>query len=425
MRNSLIKICHINYFAVHGGAAIAAMRLHQALLEQKAASSFMAVVHENQPGVIPLGTPGKYRLMRQFQRLVHYTYHFAKSTNYSGHTFEFFPGRLLPEILNRNPDIIHLHGIVGEMMSVPEIGKLCRHANVVWTFHDGWPYNGTEQYFIPGTLPRYRDGYTRDNHTDGGLDLDRFYWNRKCRHWENMPLHIISPSGYLAREIRESILFHNTPLTIIPHGLSADEFAPGDRNLACAKLHLNPAVEYIGLAAVDFRNRVKGGDLVQTLLAELAKENKRTVLLVAGNAPDLAALQSASAGQVHCLGPLRQQEMKFFYQTLTMFFNPTRLESFGLTNLEALSSGIPVLSTNRGAVPEVVEHLLNGYLSDPEDISDFLRGIDYIRQNRSFLSQNARRAAVEKFSAKRMAAEHIALYQKIIEQKKKNNAEIC
>ena len=405
-----MKICHICYFAARGGAATAAMRLHRALSKQSEDSRFMAVVHENLPDVIPLGTPRKLFFMRQFQRFVHQSYRLAKSTNYSGHTFQLFPGGLVPEILAQHPDIIHLHSIVGEMMSVPEISRLCRHARVVWTFHDGWPYHGTEQYHIPGTVPRYRDGYTRSNHTDHGIDLDRFYWNRKRRHWLDLPLHIISPSHYLAKEIRESVLFCDHPVTVIPHGLSCEEFAPGDRHAACTRLNLNPNADYIGLAAVDFSNRVKGGDLARRLLDRLIKENRKIIFLVAGIAPELAALQST--GRVRCLNMLSQQEMKYFYQVLTMFFNPTRIESFGLTNLEALFSGIPVLSTNQGAIPEVVRHLQTGYLAEPENIDDFLYGFNYLLRNRPRLSENARLTAAEEFSATRMATRHIALYQK-------------
>ena len=407
-----MKICHICYFAAQGGAAIAAMRLHQALLQHGEDSRFMAVVHQNLPGITPLGTPWKIFFMRQFQRIVHNSYRFARSSNYSGHTFQFFPGGLLPEILAQRPDIIHLHSIAGEMMSVPEIGRLCRQARVVWTFHDGWPYTGTEQYFLPGSAPRYRDGYTHNNHEDRGLDLDRFYWNRTRRYWKDMPLHIISPSNYLAREIRESALFRNNPVIVIPHGLDAEAFSPGDRNTACAELGLNPKQNYIGLAAVDFNNRVKGGDLAKKLVELLVNKNDNVVFLVAGAAAELAAMSSTN--RVRCLEELSQQKMQLFYRTLTLFFNPTRLESFGLTNLEALFSGVPVLSTNCSAVPEVVSHLENGYLAEPENLNDFLRGFHYILQNRPRLSKNARAAAKENFSAAQMAEQHVALYRKIL-----------
>ena len=167
---------------------------------------------------------------------------------------------------------------------------------------------------------------------------------------------------------------------------------------------------------MDFRNRVKGGDLAQLLLEKIPATDSRTIFLVAGAAPELAALQST--GRVRCLDTLSQREMKYFYQALTMFFNPTRLESFGLTNLEALFSGTPVLSTSRGAVPEVVEHLQTGYLADPENPDDFLHGMDYIRRNRLRLSENARLSALKKFSAEQMAAHHIALYREMMNPRK-------
>ena len=103
-----MKICHICYFAARGGAATAAMRLHRALSKQGEDSRFMAVVHENLPDVIPLGTPRKLFFMRQFQRFVHQSYRLAKSTNYSGHTFQLFPGGLVPCFSSLSTEIVPL-----------------------------------------------------------------------------------------------------------------------------------------------------------------------------------------------------------------------------------------------------------------------------------------------------------------------------
>jgi glycosyltransferase involved in cell wall biosynthesis len=51
-----------------------------------------------------------------------------------------------------------------------------------------------------------------------------------------------------------------------------------------------------------------------------------------------------------------------------LFLLPSRLESFGLAALEAMACEVPVIATNAGGVPEVVENGVDGYLVEPGDV---------------------------------------------------------
>jgi glycosyltransferase involved in cell wall biosynthesis len=83
-------------------------------------------------------------------------------------------------------------------------------------------------------------------------------------------------------------------------------------------------------------------------------------------------------------------------------------EPFGLVMTEAMACGVPVVAFNHGSVPEVIEDGLTGFIVD--DIEGAVRAVDRL----GTLSRPAvRRRFEERFTARRMAEEHIALYARL------------
>jgi glycosyltransferase involved in cell wall biosynthesis len=81
--------------------------------------------------------------------------------------------------------------------------------------------------------------------------------------------------------------------------------------------------------------------------------------------------------------------------------------------IEALACGTPVIAMNRGAMPEIIEHGVNGFLADTEaEFAEYMERIDEI-------DPEACRASVErKFSASAMADKYLERYQEVIRRKK-------
>lgn len=116
-------------------------------------------------------------------------------------------------------------------------------------------------------------------------------------------------------------------------------------------------------------------------------------------------------------GEVSQAELESLYQACDVFVSPARYESFGLTFVEAMSYGKPVVGCLAGAVPEVVEDGVTGLLAEPENVKALEACLSRLASDsklRTFLGANGWKASREKFSCEIMARETAVFYQGII-----------
>jgi glycosyltransferase involved in cell wall biosynthesis len=86
-------------------------------------------------------------------------------------------------------------------------------------------------------------------------------------------------------------------------------------------------------------------------------------------------------------------------------------EPFGLSVVEAMATGTPVIAFRRGSMPELIEHGISGFLVAPDDIDATVNAVDHVVE----LDRRAARAHVERhFSAERMVDDYVRLYGKIV-----------
>ena len=109
-----------------------------------------------------------------------------------------------------------------------------------------------------------------------------------------------------------------------------------------------------------------------------------------------------------------KKKMKFISRAKALLFPIDWEEPFGMAVIEALACGTPVIAMNRGAMPEIIEHGVNGFLANDEhEFEEYMRRINEINP------EDCRRSVAEKFSSDAMAKAYVARYREAIRRSKK------
>lgn len=133
----------------------------------------------------------------------------------------------------------------------------------------------------------------------------------------------------------------------------------------------------------------------------------------------LKKLASSLALPVTFKGNVSRSRMPAFYRSGHCFVCPSqKLEAFGLVNVEAMASGLPVIASHNGGIPEIVKHKFNGLLvKSYRHPKRFAQHIVYLAQHPKVmkrLGEQARLEAVRHFSWKNTAKHLMQIYQSTI-----------
>jgi alpha-1,3-rhamnosyl/mannosyltransferase len=199
-----------------------------------------------------------------------------------------------------------------------------------------------------------------------------------------------------------------------------DRFKPHTTELlqpALAKMDLTPQGYVLCVGTLEPRKNLS------TLFAAFAglpePLRKRYPLVVAGmsgwNTDDL--MKSAQAlirsGELRLLGYVKDELIAPLYAGASVFCYPSRYEGFGLPALEAMASGVPVLTTNRTSLPEVVGSA--GLMVDPDDVGSMRDSLRNLLEDRD-LAMRLAAAGLERsttFSWNRCALETLKVYEQV------------
>ena len=159
-------------------------------------------------------------------------------------------------------------------------------------------------------------------------------------------------------------------------------------------------------------SRKKGADTAIRVCEESGKRVK-----IAGYVPPLEldwfekeVRSKVKLGSFDYLGPLGFEEKVKYLGAADAVLSPVRWdEPFGLVIIEAMACGTPVIGTRRGAVPELIEHGVTGFLCDTEE-----ELVEAAERVHDLDPDDCRKHVEENFDSQRMVSEYIKLFEKIV-----------
>ncbi len=186
------------------------------------------------------------------------------------------------------------------------------------------------------------------------------------------------------------------------------------------KKSIAPNGEKILVHVSNFRPVKRVQDTIR-ILAEVIKTIPAKLILV-GDGPERSDAEKLSrelgvAENVKFLG--KQHALVDLLSAADIFLLPSQSESFGLSALEAMSCGTPVVASNIGGIPEVVIHGESGYvaeLGDIERMAKYVIGLLCNDKKWATFSANSRRIAEDKFDSHHIVSKYENLYEELIKK---------
>ena len=186
-----LRVLAMNHSDTVGGAARAAYRVHNAV-RSLGVESTLRVNQKSLQDPTVQGPANKLRrlLAKFYSGMGQLLIKPFKDNPAIYHSIALMPTRWAARLNSSQNDVVHMHWINGEMISIADIGKI--NKPLVWTLHDMWGISGAEHYCDDA---RAYDGYTKENRPQGetGFDLNRWTWLRKSKHLKR-PILITTPS---------------------------------------------------------------------------------------------------------------------------------------------------------------------------------------------------------------------------------------
>ena len=264
-----MKILHVNFSDSYGGAAIAVMRIHKLLLKNEIDSNLLVSDQmSNEPKTFSINKTSeklKNIIKGSISRNLGF---FFKSKNKITHSINLLPSNLLSEINKFNADVVNLHWIGNETISISQINKI--KSKIVWTLHDMWAFCGAEHYT---DNRRFIDGYKVSNKPtyETGFDINRYVWKKKTKCFKNIEK-IIVTSNWMKKTVKKSFLFKNKQINEIPLPIDIDNWCYSKNNKYEKKiLKINQDKKIIAFGSDNYlKNERKGLKFFLNLVERLS-----------------------------------------------------------------------------------------------------------------------------------------------------------
>lgn len=416
-----MRVLIINTSERIGGAAVAASRLMESL-KNNGIKAKMLVRDKQTDQISVVGLERSWLTVWRFvwERVVIWSANRFKKNNLFAVDIANTGTDItaLPEF--QQADVIHLHWINQGMLSLGNIRRILESGKpVVWTMHDMWSCTGICHHARECTNYQTECHHCPFLHGGGSKkDLSTRIFRKKKALYKIAPITFVACSHWLKERARSSSLLIGQPVVSIPNPINTNLFRPRNKAEARAKCRLPENGKLILFGSMKITDKRKGIDyLIEScnLLVQKHPELRETLGVVAFGR-ESSQLPSLLPFPVYPLNYVKSEhDLVDIYNAVDLFVTPSLEENLPNTIMEAMACGVPCVSFNVGGIPEMIDHLHNGYVAQYKSSSDFANGIYWALNESEYpsLSEQACRKAVANYSEGIIAKKYIDVYNKI------------
>ena len=320
--------------------------------------------------------------------------------------------RMLKDLDEFNPDIVHLHNLHGYYVHVGVLFDYLKRKNkkVIWTLHDCWSFTGHCAHY---------DGIGCNKWKDKCYDCPitneyPFSWNKHnvTKNYERKKevftsikdnLTIVTPSYWLEEQVKQSFLKECNVMTI-HNGINLNDFKYTESSFR-EKYHLEDSFMVLAVASV--WDTTKGIEDLKELANSLP-ENIKLVVVGGTLSSNTTSIENAL-----CIPRTNTvKELCEIYSASDAFINLTKQDTFPTVNIEALACGLPVITYKTGGSPEILTGK-TGIVVEKNNIEKMKEVLIELAKNNSFNKEDCIEVASH-YSLDKMYESYLGLYKKVM-----------
>ena len=197
---------------------------------------------------------------------------------------------------------------------------------------------------------------------------------------------IIALSTTESIDIRDMYQISQKKIIVFPPGVDLVSFSPVNKSLAKQKLSMKNEKNVLFVGRID---PIKGIEILLEMAKILKAKFQYKLLIVGGgsiNSKELIELKTkidinCLSNYVELIGSVPHQQLKFFYSAVDVFVLTSFYESLGFVLLESMACATPVVASNVGGIPTIVQDSVNGFLIDGNNAESFAEKVGELLGN--------------------------------------------
>lgn len=301
-------------------------------------------------------------------------------------------------------ELIHIHNIHGNYFDLKAINSIAQSKAVVWTAHDMWPITGGEA----GILPKISDREALKLYPLNGpyIDIREKEKNTKINIFNSQAIHIVAPSNDHLKKIRKFTRKTETSVYRIYNGIDLSQFTPK------TKLYSKQSKASIFIHNTD--NPFKNSKQVTSILSQITFECEVHVVGMP------LRLENKNLSIIYLGEKLEKKELIKALQQAKFSIFSSNAETFGLLPCEAAACG-SIVFLNK-SLPVFIEHeKLYGALlySDETSVIKKLESLVKDPETCATLQHNTQKMLDSNLSKSKMLKEYSELYKNVLKEWKK------